>query len=302
MRTRAFWLSVACLAGVFPACSGSTTFSGECKRDSDCEQYERCDTLDYRCVCDEDEACAQGEYCNASGSCQVKSGCYTNADCTGGSICDIGTGECIASTACSQDSHCDIGKICEGGSCRIGCRDTADCDLALREVCIGGQCILGKCENTLYCNFGLVCQHDTHECVQPAENHCAPGCDPWCGAAVCPAVGDSPCGEPTTICAGLDAMSSHCWVACDPEADQCPSGYQCKPTTFAWATCDSVEDCTDVNSASNVLNTCGVTSHRCLINQQVCNTDADCHDFGAPTCLSGYCVIGYHCEPQAGCQ
>lgn len=296
MKTSFYSLAILLLITILGACSGSTTFQGECKRDSDCEQYERCDTLDFRCVCAVDEACAQGEYCNASGSCQVKSGCYTNADCIDGSICDIMSGECIASNACSQDHHCDIGLICEAEVCRIGCRDTADCDLAQREVCINGQCILGKCENTRYCAFGLVCELGTHECVQPADSHCAPGCDPQCADAVCPSVGDSPCGTPTTICAGLDALNSNCWVACDPEADVCPSGYQCKPTTFSWATCDSDEACADV------LNTCGQMSHRCALNQQVCNTDNDCHDFGPPTCLSGFCVIGYHCEPQMGCQ
>ncbi len=276
-------------------CSSSTTFQGECKRDSDCEMFERCDTLDFRCVCASDEACAQGEYCNASGSCQVKSGCYTNNDCAQGSICDILTGECIASNSCSEDYHCDLDKICIDGECRLGCKDTSDCELERREVCIDGQCISGKCENTHYCDTGLVCDVQSHECVQPDEAYCAPGCDPLCSSELCPNVGDSPCGTPSTICAGLDQNDSHCWVACNPEEDSCPSGYICKPTTFTWATCASDADCTDVK------NTCGTSSHRCALNQQVCSTDADCYDFGTPICISGYCVIGYHCAPPSGC-
>lgn len=283
------------LALCLGACSGSTTFQGECKRDSDCARYERCDTLDFRCVCDSDEACAQGEFCNASGSCQLKSDCYTNADCAEGSVCDTLSGECIGANACTRDDHCDIGQICESGVCRQGCRTTADCDLMQREVCINGQCILGKCENTDYCDFGKVCEVETHECIQPALPHCQPGCDPLCSDDVCPQIGDSPCGEPSAICAGLDQQHSHCWFACEPLADDCPSGYQCKPTTFSWATCGVDADCDDV------VNSCGQASNRCALNQQVCASDADCHDFGPAVCLSGFCVIGHHCEPPAGC-
>jgi hypothetical protein len=293
------WLVLSCFlvsCWLLQGCSSDTVFSGECKRDSDCEQYERCDTLDFRCVCDSDNACAHGEYCNASGSCQVISGCFTNDDCADGSFCDLATGECIGANSCRSDGHCDIGMICENNLCRLGCRATGDCDLGKREVCISGVCVQGKCENTGYCPLGLVCNLQNNECEQPAVNHCQAGCDPLCSDGVCPSVGDSPCGDPTAICAGMDVFSSHCWYGCDPEQDACPSGHVCKPTTFSWAVCADDGEC------ANVRNTCGQASRRCALNQQVCASDADCHDFGAPTCLSGFCVIGYHCEPPSGCQ
>jgi hypothetical protein len=295
MNTKPIIYALMFAALLAQACSSTTAFDGECKRDSDCQQYERCDTLDFRCVCDLDEACAQGEYCNTSGSCQVKSGCFSNDDCAVGSICDVMTGECIGAGSCTRDGHCDTGMICDGGTCHLGCRDTADCDLAAREVCIAGSCLQNKCENTQYCDFGWVCDLETNECETPVEPYCLFGCDPLCDDILCPNVGDSPCGEPTTFCAGLDASNSFCWVACDSENDTCPSGYQCKPTTFNWATCNTDSDCTDV------INTCGQASHRCALNQQVCNTTADCHDFGTPTCVSSFCVIGHHCEPASGC-
>ncbi len=290
-------LAIFLFSGVLSlqGCSSTTTFQGECKRDSDCEQYERCDTLDYRCVCADDEACAPGEYCNASGSCQVISACFTNDDCETGSICDVYSdpAECIASNACTQDAHCDIGMICNNGECRLGCRDTADCDLEDRQVCINGFCVQGKCENSLYCDFGRVCITETHECEQPTEPYCYSGCDPICSVCV---PGDSPCIDPANICSDSDPIHTYCWVACDPAADTCPSGYQCVPTTFSWAVCNTDLDC------AGVRNTCGAASHRCALNQQVCDVSQDCHDFGPAVCLSNYCVIGYHCEPPGGCR
>jgi hypothetical protein len=273
------------------ACSSSTTFNGECKRDSDCAAYERCDTLDYRCVCSSDEACALGEYCNASGSCQVASGCFTNEDCLAGSICDTGSGECISADSCSRDEHCDIGFICESSRCRRGCRETADCDLGAREICLDGTCRLGMCENKDYCSDGLVCDTDSHSCVQPSEPYCAT-CDAIC--SVC-GPGESPCGDPANICAGEDPVT-YCWVHC-LDSDDCPAGFHCVPTTESWATCTTDTDC------NSVENTCGSASHRCALNQQVCDSSADCHDFGPATCLSGYCIFGQHCEPVfGGCQ
>ncbi|MBN2493144.1 MAG: hypothetical protein JXR96_01030 [Deltaproteobacteria bacterium] len=290
-------LQTAALAGLLlvSACSSSSTFEGECKRDSDCATYERCDTRDYRCVCATDEACAQGEFCNPlSGSCQVKPGCYSNADCEPGSYCDVETGECISSLTCTRDYQCDLGHICVGGKCELGCRDSADCELYRPdgpEICVDGQCRFGMCDSHQQCQFGYICDPESHSCVAPEAPYCEPGCDPICEG--CTDKNQGPCGDPGDICAGNDPVT-FCWVACEDEAD-CPSGYHCVPTTATWAICSEDIDC------ASVVNTCGQTSRRCMLNQQPCDTDLDCHDFMPAICLSRYCVFGYHCEPAGGC-
>ncbi|MBW2704372.1 MAG: hypothetical protein JRF33_26435 [Deltaproteobacteria bacterium] len=276
------------------ACSSDATFDGECKRDADCPQYERCDTRDYRCVCASDEACAMGEYCNPSGSCQVRSGCNANVDCESGSICDILSGECISSLSCTLDLQCDVGHICVGGKCELGCRTSADCDLYRPdgpEICLDGQCRFGMCETNDQCQFGYVCAPGSASCVQPSDPYCQAGCSDICEG--CTDITQGPCGDPANICAG--SGPTYCWVDCLQDAD-CPSGYQCVPTTADWATCNEDVDCV------TVVNTCGEFSERCALNQQPCNSDLDCHIFPSPTCLSDFCVFAHHCEPSGGCQ
>jgi hypothetical protein len=289
------------------SCSDDAAFYGECKRDSDCKEYEKCDLLDYRCICDTDQACAPGEFCNLSGFCQVKTSCVSNMDCPdAGTFCDLTSGECIESASCSTDVQCDIGQICENSTCSPGCRETSDCDLMDREVCVNGDCVPGRCENNKYCDFGMVCNLQTKSCELPAEPHCSQGCDPICSGCTNPAEG--PCGNPANICV-QETQNTHCWVACQTD-DQCPSGYRCLPTTVGWEywknnLCDTTEECTLYAPADDrVVNVCGAVSHRCRLNQQPCDTDADCYPFNT-ICLSdlGDCVFGYHCRPKAsGCE
>ena len=298
MRT---WLpTIVCLACLVAGCSGDSVFEGECRRDSDCDQYERCDELDYRCVCASDEACAQGEYCNASGSCQRKTSCYSNEDCPQGNFCDVVSGACIASDSCTRDTHCDIGQICLNGFCRLGCRDTADCDLMLREVCVEGTCRLGLCENNDYCDFGRVCNPITLGCEVPPDPHCQPDCSRTCEGCTDPDQG--PCGDPANVCGGT-AGDTHCWVACSGP-DDCPSGYQCVPTSVSWSPfCDQATDCTEApNPNDRVINVCDGEGDaaRCRLNKQPCATDADCHPFEI-SCLANQCIFGYHCRPPGGC-
>jgi hypothetical protein len=283
------------------ACSSSSTFEGECKRDADCEdQYQRCDTRDYRCVCASDEACAAGEFCNASGSCQRKMACFSNLDCDSGSICDIDSGECISSTSCTTDFHCDLGAICQSGTCQAGCHSSADCDLGNFEICVDSTCRFGLCENNNYCEFGRVCNIQTHTCEQPTEPHCTSGCSATCEDC---ALYEGPCGDPANVCVRKD-LETHCWVECQTE-DECPSGYQCVPTTVAWSPiCDSDTDCTEnPNPDDRVINICdgkGSATPRCRLNKQVCEEDADCHQF-TTTCFASQCVFAKHCRPQGGC-
>ena len=285
-------------------CADSAPFHGECKRDSDCEEYEECDLLDYRCRCNNDQACAQGEFCNLSGSCQAKTSCVSNLDCPDDStFCDVTSGECIEAIKCSTDFQCDIGQICENDVCRIGCRETSDCDLMDRDVCVSGDCISGRCENNSYCNIGMVCDTQEKRCEQPAQPYCSPGCD-----FICSTCGNDtsigPCGDPSIICGMYEDRpgQTYCWVSCQKHAD-CPSGYQCVPNTVDWDPgCNVVEDCTNpVDPDDAVVNVCGQASHRCRLNQQPCDTDADCEPF-VTTCLLARCVFGYHCEPPGGCQ
>jgi hypothetical protein len=287
--------------GLFLAgCSDAAPFGGECKRDSDCEEYEKCDLLDHRCVCASDQACAPGEFCNLSGSCQQKTSCVSNLDCPDdGTFCDVTSGECIEAVKCTTDIQCDIGQICENNLCRSGCRETSDCDLMAREVCVGGECIPGRCEYNSYCEFGKVCNPQTQGCEQPAEPYCTHGCDYTCSTC-----GDNkeigPCGDPSIICGRYQAGGeTYCWVPCVEHAD-CPSGYLCRPNTVDWDPgCNVVEDCTLGDDP--VVNVCGPMSHRCKLNQQPCETDGDCYSFET-TCLLARCVFGYHCEPPGGCQ
>ncbi len=284
------------LAGLLAwACAGcsETTLEGDCRRDSDCAAYQRCDTLDYRCVCASDDACAAGEYCNPSGSCQVQSGCVTNEDCGAGSFCDAGSGQCVGAGSCTRDLHCDLGQICESGACRVGCRTTADCELIEREVCVDGACLAGRCEQTDYCPFGQFCVLADKACVvDPVQPFCVPNCSSICEGCVDKTQG--PCGDPANLCSGQNP--TFCLVACAGEED-CPSGYDCVASIDPLGhTCGQDADCLGVR------NTCGLHSHRCALNQQPCDADADCHDFGTAVCLSGFCVIGHHCAPPGGCR
>jgi len=284
---------------LIPGCSDDATFSGECKRDSDCEEYEKCDLLDYRCICASDEACAPGEFCNLSGSCQVKTSCVSNQDCPDdGTFCDVTSGECIEGASCTTDVQCDLGQICQNSVCTLGCRETSDCDLMNREVCISGDCVPGSCENNAYCSLGMVCDAQNKTCEQPVEPYCQTGCDFLCTG--CTDKTQGPCGDPSTICGRYEAAGqTYCFVACQDHAD-CPSGYQCVPNIVDWDPgCNTVEDCT--LGVDPVLNVCGTASHRCKLNQQPCDTDADCYVFNT-TCQLARCVFGYHCEPPGGCQ
>ncbi len=295
-----FFLLAAALFG----CGGGSEFQGECKRDTDCYQYQRCDTMDFRCVCASDEACADDEFCNESGSCQPDTKCSTNADCETGTVCDVQTGDCIAASSCTMDAHCDIGQICEQGACRVGCRDTADCDLLQREVCLEGACVAGRCENNRYCDFGKVCDTGTHTCQAPTDPHCVAGCSPTCEqCGENTAIG--PCGEPANVCARIDASNTRCWVYCLSD-DECPSGYQCVPTTVNWSPyCESDLDCTQApNPDDRVINVCdgndGGQVGRCRLNKQPCRVDQDCFAF-TTACLANQCVFANHCRPPGGC-
>ncbi|HOX43437.1 MAG TPA: hypothetical protein PK668_07565 [Myxococcota bacterium] len=292
MNTLARGLALACLAALAGGGCSERTLEGECRRDGDCAAYQRCDTLDYRCVCASDEACADGEYCNPSGSCQVLSGCVSNEDCGAGSFCDVGSGQCVAAGTCSLDRHCDIGMICEGGACHLGCRTTADCELLEREVCVGGSCLAGRCEQTDYCPFGQFCVLAERACqVDPTQPYCVPGCSPIC--AGCTDKTQGPCGDPANLCSGQNP--TYCLVACQAE-DDCPSGYDCVNSVYPHTTCAEDVDC------AAVRNTCGAASHRCALNQQPCDGDAECHDFGTLPCVGGYCVLGLYCVPPGGCR
>jgi hypothetical protein len=292
MNTRSVWIACLLAWPLGPGCSQTTTLEGDCRRSTDCEAYQRCDTLNYRCVCATDEACAQGEYCNPSGSCQVKAKCLSNADCESGSFCETGSGECVGVGTCTRDVHCDLGRICQAGVCRLGCRTTADCELMLREVCLEGACVSGRCENNEYCPFGQVCELADHACLTPAEPFCVSGCSFIC--AGCTDKTQGPCGHPANICSGQNP--TYCLVACRTQAE-CPSGYDCVSTIDPQGrTCAEDVDC------ASVENVCGTASHRCALNKQPCDTDPDCHDFGPAVCLSGYCVIGQHCAPPGGCR
>ncbi len=291
--------------GLVPGCKSSSTFEGECKRDTDCAQYERCDTRDYRCVCKSDEACAPGEICNAGGSCQRKTECFSNYDCAAGTVCDIDSGECIGSNSCTTDFQCEIGQICENNLCRLGCRETADCDLEKREVCVSGECRLGLCESNSYCEFGDVCEAQTHACVAPQDPHCVKDCSPTCDQCG-EDTGIGPCNDPANVCV-RSGNTAYCWVACTT-GEECPSGYQCVPTTVSWGpVCQNDADCTSVPAPDDrVINVCDGTNGgqnigRCRLNKQPCWTDADCYPF-VTTCLAQKCIFAYHCRPPEGCQ
>lgn len=290
-------LRIGCflLLWIVGACDKTSTFQGECKRDNDCQDFERCDTMTFRCVCASDQACAEGEFCNASGSCQRKTGCVTNLDCPANTFCDTGSGECMAAGRCSRDIQCDLGKVCDvqAGLCKAGCRDTADCDLGRREVCENGQCLPGRCENNQYCEFGRICDTQSRTCVQPAQPFCAPGCDPIC--STCTDKSKGPCGDPADLCYDGGASGTFCWVACQDDPD-CPSGYECQPTSVSWA-----PGCSDDSDCLTVANTCGRQSHRCALNQQPCDTDGDCLAFQV-RCEMGSCIIGRYCRPVGGCR
>lgn len=272
-----------------PSCSQSSG-QGECQHASDCAAFERCDFEFYVCVCRSDEACGLDEYCNPTGSCQKKSGCFSNADCQSPNVCDVVTGQCIPAIRCSADFQCDLGQICKEGECRLGCHNTGDCQLSRREVCVSGSCQTGFCETTGYCPFGQICQTDKI-CANPIGPFCTPDCSKTC--AGCTDLKKGPCGDPRNLCASRGS-STFCWVACETETG-CPSGYDCQPASVSWAPpCQNDSDCWSVS------NTCGVSSHRCALNQQPCTKDSDCEPF-VVKCELGSCAIGHYCRPPNDC-
>ena len=173
------------------------------------------------------------------------------------------------------------------------------------EACVDGQCRQGFCESNPYCPEGQVCNPENHVCMQSDDPHCQPGCSPTC--AECgedTTIG--PCGDVRNVCAA-ESDGNFCWVWCTDDL-QCPSGYECVPTTVSWSPiCNTDADCTETpNPYDRVINVCDGTGGgqqlgRCRLNKQPCWQDGDCYGFETH-CIEGRCVFAHHCRPPGGCR
>ena len=204
-----------------------------CAADSACPPGLECDIGTGRCICRDDTNCADDAFCNAFGFCQSLTGCGSNLDCPDGFFCDVEAAHCLRWGTCGRDSHCPIGSICAQERCQTGCRTTADCHL--RDVCIAGRCMAGRCEDHTYCSLRSFCDTRTQTCGIADPRYCR-SCDRGCQAGPCLSriiEGDRAvrfCGVPCADdpdCPG-EMVCSKSYSQCpNPGGPGCPDGLRC---------------------------------------------------------------------------
>jgi len=164
--------------------------------------------------CVDDGDCAEGQAC-VNKACQVVD-CVSTADCGIEQYCAKADHTCV--DGCEGDEDCPAGDSCDVGahSCvPYGCRETQ-----------------------LDCDYGEVCNQDTHVCEKAQGPYCKT-CDPFSAGG---------CGQHGT-CYVIDYYyDAYCFVDCNPDlgSDACPRGYECQDATGLG---DNVcfADCTFIN-------------------------------------------------------
>ena len=203
----------------------------------------RCDTLGN---CEEDGDCEFGFICNSQHQCAK--GCETDNECPNDMVCSAFR----CAEACDPvNNPCPEGQECKEGRCMIpgGCIDAYDCpvpetfcnptnnmceDGCLKDVdckqsakeCENGTCVDKACTANYWCSFGLVCDLEAGDCVEPPEPFCEAGCEE-----------DAECGPEGSMCLELQdeegtSQGKFCFPVCYSDPDNlCPQGYQCTEVT-----------------------------------------------------------------------
>ncbi len=238
-------LSTVLLAVLFAlqlaGCPPDEHITGGCLDDAECiERYGPgfycSDRYSPRvCLCSTDSACGPGEFCNDAGVCQASVGCYTNADCPEDSFCDVVRNKCIQEKRCTSDIHCPIGEVCNELThrCTRGCRESGDCPLgqACRcpdgsDECEIGRCEYGICDDSSFCPYGWICEHDEEE----GDSVCrVDDRGPYCQHCEYGPGGHPPCGDWANRClvdTAAHGQTNFCGVDCS-QGQPCPSGFRC---------------------------------------------------------------------------
>jgi hypothetical protein len=193
---------------------------GDCEQDIDCE---------FGFICNDEKICAKG--CEKDTECpndMVCSGfrCQTACDpvnnpCPEGQECK--EGRCIIEGGCVDAYDCPVPEtFCNPATnmCEDGCIHNVDCKQAAKE-CENGSCVDKACTANYWCSFGLVCDLEEGDCMEPEEPFCAT-CEE-----------DAECGPEGSKCIELqdedgNSMGKFCFPTCYADPDNpCPQGYQC---------------------------------------------------------------------------
>lgn len=209
-------------------------------------------------ACNTRADCSDGQRCNASGVCTSESGsCQFNSECGLDEYCANGTCEL---SACTEDTDCVDGSICEGGSCRVGCRSDDDCSDGLSctagFICDMAGCTTDSCpafqvcdedQSPAACTYTGDCEDDT-QCAGFAQQ-VNDGNEYICSEAQQTCVVKPPC-ESDDDCRVGDICEPRptdgkkvCRRGCRSN-DGCSSGSICDLNDLLCAPgCDSVDDC-----------------------------------------------------------
>ncbi len=205
--------------------SGRCDTLGNCEEDFDCEFGFICNTQ-HQCVkgCEEDNECPNDMVCSGfrwSEACDP-----VNNPCPEGQECN--EGRCMIPGGCIDAYDCPVPEtFCnpQTNMCEDGCLQDVDCKQAVKE-CENGTCVDKACTANYWCSFGLVCDLEAGDCVEPPEPFCEPGCEE-----------DAECGPEGSMCLELqdedgNSQGKFCFPTCYTDPDNlCPQGYQCTEVT-----------------------------------------------------------------------
>jgi hypothetical protein len=205
--------------------SGRCDTLGNCEEDFDCEFGFICNPQ-HQCVkgCEEDNECPNDMVCSGfrcSEACDP-----VNNPCPEGQECN--EGRCMIPGGCIDAYDCPVPEtFCNPltNMCEDGCLQDVDCKQAVKE-CDNGTCVDKACTANYWCSFGLVCDLEAGDCVEPPEPFCEPGCEE-----------DAECGPEGSMCLELqdedgNSQGKFCFPTCYTDPDNlCPQGYQCTEVT-----------------------------------------------------------------------
>ncbi len=205
--------------------SGHCDILGQCEEDFDCEFGFVCNNQ-HQCAkgCQDDNECPNDMVCSAF---RCAEACDpVNNPCPDGQECN--DGRCMIPGGCIDAYDCPVPEtFCNPATnmCEEGCLQDVDCKQAVKE-CDNGTCVDKACTANFWCSFGLVCDLEAGDCVEPPEPFCEPGCEE-----------DAECGPEGSMCLELQdeegtSQGKFCFPTCYTDPDNlCPQGYQCTEVT-----------------------------------------------------------------------
>jgi hypothetical protein len=120
------------------------------------------------------------EVCDPQSQVCVRKNCInTPSLCMATETCDVVTGQCTPSQTgtCADDIECPAGRYCDlattPGTCKVGCRSSADC--AGGNCDVNHQCqaptgsVCGPCTTDADCPAGTQCVESLMTCYEPCS-------------------------------------------------------------------------------------------------------------------------------------